>query len=468
MSTLYNATQNMGFTENGALTYTTTGSAVLDLFSMGGALRSSEEERIRMLVDLAYREDPVKTMAVLLYLRDCRGGQGEKRVFKVAIKRLIEAHNLNKKSLYEAISKYGCYKDVFDIFTPEEIAPVIAPIIEEHKTLSKGTLLEKWMPSVKGARSGYAHKLAKLLGMTDKEYRKYLSSKRAALNLVESKMCKNEWDKIDYPSVPSRANLIYSDAFNRHDAERYSAFLNKVEKGEEKINTSVLYPYEVFNKINTPNADVLWDNLKDYTNGENALVVCDTSGSMCCSYSGVLPISVSVSLALYFAERNKGIFHNEFITFSENPCFQKIEGTTLKEKFHNIEKANWGMSTNLQKVFDLVLNSAVKNKVPEEEMPTTIYIISDMEFNYCVDGTNLDGIIKKYNDAGYKLPRLVFWNVNSKQNNVCASKDTSGVMLVSGCSPSVFAVATNPEMTPEGFMNSIINDYIEEAEGIIS
>ena len=269
MSTLYNATQNMGFTENGALTYTTTGSAVLDLFSIGGALRSSDEERIRMLVDLAYREDPVKTMAVLLYLRDCRGGQGEKRVFKVAIKRLIEVHNLNKKSLYEAISKYGCYKDVFDIFTPEEIAPVIAPIIEEHKTLSKGTLLEKWMPSVKGARSGYAHKLAKLLGMTDKEYRKYLSSKRATLNLVESKMCKNEWDKIDYPSVPSRANLIYSDAFNRHDEERYSAFLNKVEKGEEKINTSVLYPYEVFNKINTPNAEVLWNNLKDYTKGEN-------------------------------------------------------------------------------------------------------------------------------------------------------------------------------------------------------
>ena len=190
---------------------------------------------------------------------------------------------------------------------------------------------------------------------------------------------------------------------------------------------------------------------------------------MCCSYAtSVLPISVSVSLALYFAERNKGIFNNEFITFSENPCFQKIEGNTLKEKFNNIEKATWGMSTNLQKVFDLVLKSAVESKVPEEEMPTTIYIISDMEFNYCIKGTNLDGIIKKYNDAGYKLPRLVFWNVNSKQNNVCASKDTQGVMLVSGCSPSVFAVATNPEMTPEGFMNSIINDYIEEARGIVS
>ena len=196
-------------------------------------------------------------------------------------------------------------------------------------------------------------------------------------------------------------------------------------------------------------------------------MVCDTSGSMTWALTKPYPISVSVSLALYFAERNKGIFHNEFITFSETPCFQKIEGDTLNEKFLNIRRANWGMSTNLQRVFDLILKSAIKNKVPESEMPTTLYIISDMEFNSCVDGTNLDGIIKKYNEAGYKLPRIVFWNVNSKQNNVCASKDTLGVMLVSGCSPTVFAMATNPKMTPEGFMNSIIERYLEEAKKII-
>lgn len=467
MSTLYNATQNMGFTENGALTYTTTGSAVLDLFSMGGALRSADEDRILMLVDRAYLEDPMKTIAVLLYLRDCREGQGEKRLFKTSIKHLIEKHNLDKKSLYETISKYGCYKDVFDIFTPEEIAPILAPIIEEHKEWTKGTLLEKWMPSIKGARREYACKLAKLLGMSEKEYRKYLSSKRKTLDLVESKMCRNDWDKITYSSVPSRANLLYSDAFHRHDKERYSEFLHKVEKGEEKINTSVLYPYEVFNNMEAPNAEALWNNLTDYTSGENALVVCDTSGSMTFALVKPFPISVSVSLALYFAERNKGIFHNEFITFSETPTFQKITGDTLKEKFRNIQKTNWGMSTDLQKVFDLVLKSAISNNVPESEMPTTLYIISDMEFNYCVKGTNLDGIVKKYNEAGYKLPRIVFWNVNSKQNNVCASKDTQGVMLVSGCSPTVFAIATNPKMTPEGFMNVTIEKYLEEAKKIV-
>lgn len=467
MSILYNATQNMGFTENGALTYTTTGSAVLDLFSMGGALRGADEDRILMLVDRAYLEDPVKTLAVLLYLRDCRGGQGEKRIFKTSIKHLIKKHNLDKKSLYETISKYGCYKDVFDIFTPEEIAPILAPIIEEHKEGANGTLLEKWMPSIKGARRGYACKLAKLLGMSEKEYRKYLSSKRKSLDLVESKMCRNDWDKINYSSVPSRANLIYSDAFNRHDKERYSEFLNKVEKGEEKINTSVLYPYEVFNNMEAPNAEALWSNLKDYTNGENALVVCDTSGSMTWGSVKPYPISVSVSLALYFAERNKGIFHNEFITFSETPAFQKITGDTLKEKFQNIEKASWGMSTDLQTVFNLILKSAISNNVPESEMPTTLYIISDMEFNSCVEGTNLDGIVKKYKEAGYKLPRIVFWNVNSRQNNVCASKDTQGVMLVSGCSPTVFEIATNPKMTPEGFMNSIIEKYLEEAKEIV-
>lgn len=465
MSTLYNATTNMGFTENGALTLTTTGSAVLDLFAMGGALRDRQEEEIISLVDKAYKEDPIRTVAVLLYLRDCRKGQGEKKIFKVANKYLIKTYDLDKKALFNAIAEYGCYKDAFDILSPEEIAPILLPYIKEAKDNDSSSLLFKWMPSIKGSREKYAKKLAKLLKMSDKEYRKFLSSKRKSLNIVESKMCKNEWGEIKYSSVPSKANLIYSRAFNRHDTERYTNFLNEVKEGKSKINASVLYPYEIYRKAYELNADALWESLPDYTNGENALVVCDTSGSMFSSWSSsVEPIAVSVSLALYFAERNKGIFHNEFITFSETPEFQKIKGDSLLYKIQNLKGANWGYNTNLQKVFELILNSAVQYKVPKEEMPTTLYIISDMEFDSCVEGTNLDGIISKYNKYGYDLPRIVFWNVNSKQNNVCASKDKEGVMLVSGCSPSVFKYATDSSMTPESFMNNIIQEYYKDAK----
>lgn len=466
MSTLYNATTNMGFTENGALTLTTTGSAVLDLFAMGGALRSRKDEAIISMVDKAYQEDAIKTLAVLLYLRDCRGGQGEKRLFKVALKHLVKTYNLNTKALFDSVAEVGCYKDIFDILSPEEVASVISPYVKDSPDDSHN-LLFKWMPSIKGAREKYAKKLARLLGMSDKEYRKFLSAKRKNLNLVESKMCRNEWKEITYSSVPSRANLIYSSAFMKHDAERYGSYLADVKSGKTKINASVLYPYEVYTKKNSPNADALWEALPDYTDGTNALVVCDTSGSMLGGVNSVSPISVAVSLALYFAERNKGIFHNEFITFSDTPKFQKIEGNSLLDRIRSMINSDWGMSTNLQKVFKLILNSAVKFNVPKEEMPVSIYIISDMEFNSCVKGTNLDEIIDRYKEAGYDLPRIIFWNVDSRQNNVSASKDTKGVMLVSGCSPSVFACAVDSTMTPETFMDSVIEKYKEQAKNLI-
>lgn len=430
-------------------------------------MRGSQEEFLD-LFRKAYAQDKVKALQVLLYLRDCRSGQGEKAVFRNTLHALKD--DLDSQALFDAVDEYGCYKDLFEILTPQEAAKVIGPVVAQHKDTKKYSLLEKWMPSVTGARASYGKSLAKCLGMKEKVYRKYLSEARAQLKVTEPLLCSNRWSEVDYPKVTSGAQAKYGSAFLKHDGDRYKEYLDSVRKGKAKINASVLYPYQVYNlAINkAPNAEELWNALPDYTDGRNALVVADVSGSMTMSVaSSVTPITVSVSLALYFAERNKGLFHGEFITFSSQPKFHKIKGDTLYEKMNDIFSADWGGSTNLQAVFQLILKAAVSNSIPVEEMPAAIYIISDMEFNCCVSGTNLDGIKAKYAQAGYPMPKIVFWNVNSHQANVAASSDESDVALVSGCSPSVFKLALSDNLSPETFMEQTVAPYKDMASRLL-
>ena len=480
MSKLVTSAAMYGETENGALTYVTSCSKVLDLFGQGGSLRSRTVGEILTLVDKAYDEDPKKTLEVLFYLRDIRKGQGEKRTFREAIRHLFNTRRDNFKEsqegLFDAIVELGSWKDIFSIFNLEEYASYV----KKHWN-DKNSLLFKWAPSIGGSSNKTAENLAKYLNLTPRQYRKYLSSKRKELKLVETSMCNKKWDEINYEAVPSRANLIYKEAFKKHDNERYLKFLSEVSKDNRsvKMNAGTLYPYEIVKKyldvydrfawdeddsiIKVDSSlEALWKNLPDYCNGSNSLVVADTSGSM----TG-LPMAVSFSLAIYFADRNKGLFADEFITFSRTPKFWHFDkGLSLAKKTKDMKDLNICENTDLQATFELMLKTAIANHLPESEMPKNIYVISDMEFDYATRGvrstfdrTNFEAIKDMYSEAGYKMPKLVFWNVNSRNDNLPVKADDSGAILVSGCSPSIFQMVIEGETDPYSFMVKTIDRY---------
>lgn len=321
----------------------------------------------------------------------------------------------------------------------------------------------KWMPS-ENTSSKETRRLAKVLrtylGLSSKEYRQTLSHMRNKTGVVEPLMCAKEWSAIEYSHVPSKAALTYKDAFRKHDQVRYEGFLESVKKGETKINASTLYPYEIVEKVfkgdSSDTLDVLWDALPDYIgeNKHNGIVVADVSGSM----KG-RPMAVSISLAMYFAERNKGQFKNTFLTFSDNPTLQKVNGNNIREKVLNLSRADWGMSTNLQSIFNLILTTGIKHNVPQNEMPDTIYIVSDMEMNCaCGGNTNYNIIRAKYEAAGYKQPNLVFWNVNARNSQSPITKDDKGTCLVSGCSPSILkTLLSGKVISPIDVMLETIN-----------
>jgi hypothetical protein len=288
------------------------------------------------------------------------------------------------------------------------------------------------------------NKTREALGFSSKKYRKVLVALRKHIDVLETKMCAGEWDKINYEKVPSKASLNYKKAFGKHDQERYAAYLAAVEKGEAKMNAGAVYPYEVLEKIVAANTaqeiqalDLLWKNMPNWLEGNEhyGLVIADTSGSM----SG-RPIMVSVSLAIYFAQRNIGPFQNVWMNFSQHPLLQCLKGNNLKEMYDNIDKTNWNVNTDLQAAFNLILKTACKHKVAQKDMPAALYIVSDMEFDAACtsnDKTNFEEMRSKFEAAGYELPKVVWWNVNARNDQYPIRSDDTGTALVSGCSPSI-------------------------------
>lgn len=295
-----------------------------------------------------------------------------------------------------------------------------------------------------------------MLGFDSRTYRMVLSEIRAKIKLLEQKMSKNQWNEIDYSKLPSRAYATHTKAFARHTPDKFYSFLKALEKGEATVNTQTLYPYEIIRKVESEPAaaEGLWNNLPNYVE-TSGIVVADVSGSM----TG-LPMNTSVALALYFAERAEGPFRNKFITFSERPQLQEITGDTLMEKCWSIKYADWAMNTNLEAVFDLLLRAAVKSEASSEEIPKNIYIISDMEFDQCVKNSSetlYENAQRKWRNAGYELPNVVFWNVASRSNtNLPVTKDEIGVSLVSGMSPTTFSVVIDG-LSPFEVMQNVLN-----------
>lgn len=445
-----------GLTENMAVTYTRSGSALLDFYAQAGAMRKNPDGALD-LFKKAFAEDREKAARILFYLRDVRGGQGERDLFRNCLQFIGTAYPDIFEKLVEYVPEYGRWDDMF--FDNEKCFSVIKSQIDRDLKDEMPSLLAKWIPTANASSAKTRAKakfFADKLGFNVIEFRKKIRSLRKKIEAVEEKMSARQWETINYSAVPSQAARIYRKAFKKHDEARYSAFIDKAEKGEAKINAKTLYPYQIYKSVKSDcskTLEALWNQLPDYTQGKNALVVADVSGSM----SGD-PISVSVSLALYFAERNKGQFKNYFITFSERPKLQKIAGSTLLGRMNSIERSDWDMNTNLQAVFDLILNSALKNNVPQDELPVTIYIISDMEFDNCCDvRTNFEVIKEKYSASGYAMPSLVFWNVDARSGkNLPVQKNEQGVSLVSGFSPVIFKFAVEGK-TPEQVMLDTIN-----------
>jgi hypothetical protein len=437
--------QNLARTENGAAALNSTLSATLDFFGLGGALRSRECSEVTNLFSKAFKENSLVALKTLFYLRDIRGGQGERKTFRACYHWLAREHpEIALKNLHNVL-EFGRWDDLFCTQGTQLWEGGVLPLIyKEWGYGGSPSLMWKWLPSnntsSKESRA-LAEQVRRFLGVTPRTYRKRLSAKRAELKIVERDMCGGRWNQIDYGAVPSRAGLIYRKAFEKHDPSRYQGFLKEVREGRTTINSGTLYPYDIVEKCfagdGSKTLDLLWKSLPNYSVKDmgNGIVVADVSGSM----SG-RPMAVSVSLAMYISERNQGAFKDHFITFSEEPSLQQVVGRTVMEKVQNLQAAEWGMSTNLEAVFTLILDTAKRLKLQSEELPDRVYIVSDMEFNEACqspEATLFQTIDAAYRVAGYRRPELVFWNVNARNTHCPVTFDEAGTCLVSGCSPSI-------------------------------
>lgn len=443
---------NDSLTNNGAVTHSTAGLHCLDLFFIAGASRFMPEDDILKAFSRAYREDKLTTLKILFWARDARGGAGEKRFFQVIMRSLL----ISDPEVYEQVAihipMFGYWKDIFIIERPSD--DTLNWLSIQLKENANANLLAKWFPR-KGEWFVGMHKYLKVSAGS---FRRMLTSMS---NTVEQKMCANEWETIQYSTVPSVAGKRYSQSFSKHDGVRYTSYISDVMSGKEKMNASVLFPSDLvhevwFNDEDTSAYDAMWKSLPNFMEGcnERILPVCDVSGSMMGQ-----PMEVSIGLGLYISERNEGPFKDLVLTFSRTPQFHKIEGDTLTERTSNLGNADWGMNTDLINTFKVLLDRAIAGNVAQEDMPTKLLIISDMEFDQaCGRNNNFDLIKILYANAGYEMPGVIFWNVNGRLGNVPVKSNTPNTALVSGYSPSIIrSILGGDELSPLAVMLKTIN-----------
>lgn len=438
------------FTANGAITHSTSLNAVLDLFFIAGASRTMEESVIQNMLTKAYAENKFLTLKVIFWAGDIRGGQGERRFLRIALKWLETYHNSVLEQLLQFVPEFNRWDSLFELSSDKSLQLIYKALADKNQ------LCAKWMPRKK-QYDNFASKFRKRFGLTPKQYRQLIVENT---NVVETQMCKKEWSEIEYKKIPSVAFSKYRKAWARNDGERFKQFIDDVNAGKQKIHASVIFPHDIYKSYKAggdeASINAQWNCLPNYLENseERILPVCDVSGSM----SGT-PMDISVSLGLYFSERNKSVFKDAFITFSEKPKLQHLKGN-LTQRIQQLESADWGMSTNLASVFMLILNKAVENKLSNDDLPTMIVIISDMEFNMASKSqTNFEFIDKAFAKHEYKRPSLIFWNVNGRENNVPVNKNDKNVALVSGCSPvTIKSILSAREITPVEVMMTALND----------
>lgn len=462
---------NYKLTENGGVAHKSTLDAVYDMFALGGAYRNRTDEDCILLFKNALEEDENLALKCLFYLRDIRGGQGERRFFRICLNWLAKEYPEVVIRNLENIAEYGRWddlyclvntpveKDMFNYMKEQFFLDMESLAANEKEGVS---LLAKWIKSENASSKEtkeLASKTRKAFHYSHKDFRKILSQLRTRINIVEKLMSEGKWEEIEYAKLPSKAGLIYRNAFARRDAERYNEFINNKET---KVNAGTLYPYDIVKKvtdkigwyglnIDNTEREVLnkyWSNQIDYLNGNSCKMMCvvDTSGSMDSTYGGhTKPIDVAISLGMYCAERIGEPFKDYFISFSRKPKLIKVEGIDFCDKVERIYKQNLCENTDLKAVFDMLLNMYRSGNVKTEDMPEQLIVISDMEIDRGSEWedayevrTEMEAIRREWAIAGVKMPRLIYWNVDARNNTILDDVNNPEITYLSGCSPIMF------------------------------
>ena len=469
---------NFTLTENGGVTHKTTKSDLLDMFAMGAAMRKRSNEDVIFMWRKAYAENPVYALKCLFYIRDVRGGQGERRFFRVCLTDLARQDAEAARRNLQFVAEFGRWDDLY-VFVGTPLEADALQIMKDQLNLDvqckTPSLLAKWLKS-ENTSSAESRRLGNItrefLGMSHKQYRKTLSILRERINVLERLMSEGRWDEIEFDKIPSKAGLKYKNAFARRDIikAKYEAFAKDTTK---TVNAKTLYPYECvaealkmcrhdswsrhektlppMDDVNRLMVDKYWANLADYFNGAsfNGIAVVDTSGSMVSSEASA-PINVAISLGLYCAEKAGGPFAGHYISFASRPQLIATEGVDFVDKVQRIYRTNLVDNTNIEATFDLMLDTALRTKCSQDDLPQNVIIISDMEFDSATSGwrsnstinsrnaeTVLEGIARKWASYGYQMPHLIFWNVQARQNNI-PMLGNGPISYVSGFSPSIF------------------------------
>lgn len=458
-------------TENDMPTHSTSASALVDLFFSMGASRNKSKAEIERMFVRSFDEMPVETMKALFYNRDIRQGQGERRFFRTAFRYLCENRPETARKNLDLIPEYGRWDDVLRVAVDTPVETDSLDLYANALTNDQNGLAAKWAPREGKSDHDLFEILRDHMNLTHREYRKLVAG---LSDTVEDKMTDRRWDEIDYDSVPSQAINNYRNAFCRNDEERFVEWVDDLqdEDSDAKVNAGAIYPHQIVRRfigygfgfgVNTINDDearmleAQWNSLPDYMDdGENQLIpVCDVSGSM-----QRIPMEVSISLGLYTSERNRGPFKDQVITFSDNPTFVELKSERLRDRIRELYGIDWGMNTDLEKTIQLVLNQAVKHDLPADQMPEMLVIFSDMQFDRCTenpDETAMEMMQRQYDEAGYEMPQIVFWNLRDSTGKPVKFTD-SGVALVSGFSPSVIKqVLEGENLTPISIVMDVVN-----------
>lgn len=507
-------------TENLAYGYKTSGSKLLDINFAVSSLRSMDEAAVAAKFADAFYENPLLALKWMFMLRDIRGtGMGERRSFRICFNWLANTKPELAKKLVKLVGEYGRYDDLFILFgTPVEaemldyIDSVWSDDIANMNAGKSVSLLAKWMPSVNTSSSAtvaLARKFCAALNLSEKQYRKSLSKLRAYLKVIEVKMSAKQWNEIDYEAVPSKANIKYNSAFLRNDETRRRAFLDALEKGEAKINSVANFPCDIVHSYTAkatgswhrqrnititkdPALEAMWKALPEVKINGNLICCCDGSGSMetCVDRkSSVTALEVCNALGIYCSEHLTGPFKDKYITFSKRPQYVDMsKAKTLAEKLSIAYKYDECANTNIEAVMDLILDTAVRNNLKQEDIPD-LCILSDMEFNLAIDfgggysywnrpnytatkNALFERVRQKWENAGYKLVRIIFWNIASRTGTIPLQQNENGIVLCSGYSQSQFKMIQSNKTDPYEVLVDALNapryQPIEDAvEGLL-